>query len=105
MKQSVLLSERLGVNDKNWSLTSGVTAMLKPINTCMTLLQTTCQPLQPRIRRIVRKMLRTLDSQFVGKPDDVPSIRPVWPQPYIYWRRAMLQPAINKGALVKALTQ
>ena len=95
-KTDPLLEKERGITDTNWGLNSLMICILDPVTSCMIKLQTTGQPIQHRIARLLSKMNRVLNRSFLSDNNESPE----YPQVYEEWRKAMKDPSINKALLV-----
>jgi hypothetical protein len=89
-KRDVLLDPVKGITDLNYGLNSVICSLLKHYTLASTRLQTTLQPIQHRVARILGKLRRSL----LLINDDV------YGAEYIAWRELMLTDAIGKDDLV-----
>ena len=99
-RQDKLLCKRTGVTDANWGLDSMIIGVLAGVTELTTCLQTTGQPIQHPIARIILSTRRALKQNFeqvTGGPD------PDYPEVYRKWREAMKNQAVGKDDLVKEM--
>ena len=91
-----LLHQATGVTDVNIGLDTLMSTLLAPFRTAQTRLQTTGQPIQHRVARIVRKLLRFYQTILTTVE---------FSEPYATWRNLMFIPATNKRALVAKIDE
>ena len=92
-KRDVLLDPVKGITDLNYGLNSLVCSALKPYTLASTQLQTTLQPIQHRVARVLRKLRR---SMLLITND-------VFGDKYAAWRDLMLTDVVDKHDLVDAV--
>ena len=92
-KCDLLLNESYGITDANWGLNACICTLMKHYNESVLLMQTIKTPIQHRLARIIRKLIRKMSLM----KDDV------YIPPYSIWRDTMSDPCVDKKSLVSAI--
>ena len=99
-RQDKLLCKKTGVTDANWGLDSMIIGVLAGVTELTTCLQTTGQPIQHHVARIILSTQCALKRNFeqvTGGPE------PDYPEVYRKWRDTMKNQAVGKDDLVKEI--